>query len=251
MINIRILYVWRRYVWMWYRSSIGGCERCGASCCTRPHGHKGLCLGECDVHWKIAESNHLPFDLLCRNVRSNDAAVFSGWKDSPRFVVTWYYLKYVKCDLMRLLWEYLNQIVESGQCYACCVSFVSCKGRPWLRDCPHLSTSEVYPSRCRIQKLDLNLRPLKFQCFEIALWIFLKCLTVLYVLFDFMMQYLQLRWIKACQTMHDGMMCMSMYVRLFLWKDVYRRFFQVLEQSHTIKTKHNTPSNAKSTSWGR
>lgn len=86
------------------------CGRCGASCCTRPHGHKGLCLGECDVHWKIAESNHLPFDLLCRNVRSNDAAVFSGWKDSPRFVVTWYYLKYVECDLMRLLWECINKL---------------------------------------------------------------------------------------------------------------------------------------------
>ena len=169
---------------------------------------------------------------------------------------------------MRLLWELwecinklesnLNQIVESGQCYAC-VSSVSCKGQR-LRDISRLSTSLLWGLSKSlpdlwIQKLDL-LR-LKFQCFESLrllyeiLWIFLKCLTVLYVLFDFMMQPLQLRWIKACQTMHDGMMCMSMYVRLFLWKDVYRRFFQVLEQSLTIKTKHNTPSNAKSTSWGR
>lgn len=161
---------------------------------------------------------------------------------------------------MRLLWECINKLESNCRVRAVLrmLRFV-CKLQGPTMASRHFETVHISPplrsiqvaagSRSWISKGHSNSGALRL-LYEI-LWIFLKCLTILYVLFDFMMQPLQLRWIKACQTMHDGMMCMSMYVRLFLWKDVYRRFFQVLEQSLTIKTKHNTPSNAKSTSWGR
>ncbi len=142
----------------------------------------------------------------------------------------------------------LNQFVKSGSATHVAFRSVSCKGQPWLRDCPHLSTSVVYP-RQLLKPADPEVGWSQFKATQIPVKYF-GALRLLYesfltIVFYFMMQPLQLRWIKSCQTMHD------VHARFFLWKDVYGRFFQVLEQSHTIKTKHNTPSNAKSTSWGR